>query len=122
MLKANRSYSPFLLLVLLSPLLISLSGCRTLEVPAKSDGMWTPPSWYTHSQKPETVLTAVQGSKPSIEKPMRLVELVGLALENNPSTKQAWYQALSAKARVGEAQSAWYPTVEVAQNFDTMNP
>ena len=121
MLKANKSYGPFLLLALLSPLLISLAGCRTLEVPAKSDGMWTPPQWYNQSKKPETVLTAVQGRKPSIEKPMKLIELVGLALENNPSTKQAWYQALSAKAQVGEAQSAWYPTVTAEQDFDTQH-
>ncbi len=119
MLKTNRSCGSWLLLSLLSPLLISFVGCRTLEVPAKSDDMWAPPQWYAQSKKPETVLTAVQGRKPSIEQPMRLVELVGLALENNPSTKQAWYQALSAKAKVGEAQSAWYPTVTVAQNFDT---
>jgi len=116
---ANRSYRFFLHLVLLSPLLISFSGCRTLEIPAKHSEIWTPPHWYGQSKKSETVLTAVQGKKPSIEKPMRLVELIGLALENNPSTKQAWYQAFSAKAQVGEAQSAWYPTVTVAQNFDT---
>ncbi len=119
MLKTNRSRGPFLLLALLASFSIALTGCRTLEVPAKSDGMWTPPPWYNQAKKPETVLTAAQGRKPSVEAPMKLVELVGLALENNPSTKQAWYQALSAKAKVGEAQSAWYPTVTVEQDFDT---
>jgi TolC family type I secretion outer membrane protein len=119
MLKSNTPYRFFPFLALSSFLLISFSGCRTLEVPAKSDDMWTPPKWYSQSKKPETVLNAVQGRKPSVEAPMKLVELVGLALETNPTTKQAWYQAFSAKAKVGEAQSAWYPTVEVAQNFDT---
>lgn len=52
---------------------------------------------------------------------MALMELVALALENNPSTKQAWQQALSAKALVGEAQSAWYPTVTVEQDFSTQH-
>ena len=121
MLKANKSYGPFLLLALLSPLLISLAGCRTLEVSSKPSNMWKPPSWYDQSKKPKTVLAVMQESKPSIEKPMRLVELVGLALENYPSTKQAWYQALSAKAQVGEAQSAWYPTVTAEQDFDTQH-
>ena len=100
-------------------LLLSFTGCRTLEVPAKSDGMWTPPQWYSQSKKPETILSAVQGRKPSIAEPMKLIELVDLALQNNPSTQQAWNQALAAKARVGEAQSAWYPTVTVEQDFDT---
>ena len=118
MLKKNSSCGPFLLLAVLSSLLISLTGCRTLEVPSKSSGMWTPPQWSSESKKPETVLNAVRGKKPSTDKPMRLVELVGLALQNNPSTKQAWYQALSAKAQVGEARSAWYPTVTAEQDFD----
>jgi TolC family type I secretion outer membrane protein len=119
--KTNKFRSASRLLALFFPLLISLAGCRTLEVPSTPSNMWTPPQWYNQSKKPETVLTAVQGKKPSIEKPMGLVELVGLALENNPSTKQAWHQAFSAKARVGEAQSAWYPTVTVDQNFDTQH-
>ena len=119
MLKTNRSCGSLLLFALLFPLFFSFAGCRTLEVPSKSSSMWTPPPWYDKSKKPETVLKAVQGRKPSVEKPMKLVELVGLALENNPSTKQAWQQALSAKARVGEAQSAWYPTATVEQDFDT---
>jgi TolC family type I secretion outer membrane protein len=83
--------------------------------------MWTPPQWYAQSKKPETVLAAVEGKKPGIEKPMKLIELVDLALKNNPSTKQAWHQALSARAQVGEARSAWYPTVTVEQDFDTQH-
>lgn len=121
MLKTHKSSGSFLLLLSLSFFLISFSGCRTLEVPSKSSNMWTPPQWYTQAKKPETVLTAVQGNKPSVEKPMKFVELVGLALQNNPTTKQAWHQALSAKAQVGEAQSAWYPTVTVQQNFNTQH-
>ena len=121
MLKKNRSYNPFFLLALLSPFLISFTGCRTLEVPSKPSGMWTPPHWYNQSKKPETVLTAVQGRKPSTTEPMKFAELVDLALQNNPSTKQAWYQALSAKAQVGEARSAWYPTVTAEQDFDTQH-
>ena len=80
--------------------------------------MWTPPQWYNQLKKPETVLDAIQGRKPSIQTPMKFIELVGLALENNPSTKQAWQQSLFAKAQVGEARSAWYPTVTAQQNFD----
>ncbi len=83
--------------------------------------MWKPPQWYTEAKKPETVLTGAKDKNPSVEKPMRLVELVGLSLENNPTTKQAWHQALVARAQVGEARSAWYPTVTVEQDFDTQH-
>ncbi|MFH1207968.1 MAG: TolC family protein [Candidatus Omnitrophota bacterium] len=121
MLKTNKLHASFPLFALLSLFLIFFAGCRTLEVPKESSSMWTPPQWYAQSKKPETVLAGVEGRKPSVEKPMKLIELVGLALQNNPSTKQAWYQALSAKARVGEAQSAWYPTATVEQDFDTQH-
>lgn len=119
MLKADRSCGRCLFLALLAPMLISFPGCRTLEAPLKPSSMWTPPSWYNASKKPETILTAAQGRKPSIEKPMKLIELVGLALENNPTTKEAWHQAFSAQAKIGEARSARYPALTAEQVFET---
>jgi outer membrane protein len=93
-----------------------ISGCRTLEVAPTSSGMWTPPKWYQDASKPETVL---EETKPAIDKPMKLIELIGVGLQHNPQTKQAWQQAISAKAQVGEARSEWYPKVDLAQNFET---
>ncbi|MDD5225903.1 MAG: TolC family protein, partial [Candidatus Omnitrophica bacterium] len=116
MLKTNRSLGLFPLFALLSSFLISLTGCRTLEVAPTSSNMWTPPKWYNDAPKQETVL---QEEKPASDKPMRLIELIGIGLEHNPQTKQAWQQAISAKAQVGEAKSEWYPKVDLAQNFDT---
>lgn len=43
--------------------------------------------------------------------PLTLSELVDIALENHPSTKQAWWNANRAAAALGSAKSAYYPQV-----------
>lgn len=43
--------------------------------------------------------------------PLSIAELVGIGLENNPSTRQAWWNACRASAAVGNAKSAYYPKV-----------
>lgn len=43
--------------------------------------------------------------------PLTPVELVDIALENNPSTRQAWWNAKRAAAALGSARSAYYPVV-----------
>ena len=117
MLGIHRSRGLSLFAVFFSPFLIFLAGCRTLEVSPTPSKMWTPPQWYDRTKKTETILSETHKAKPSAETPMRLIELVGLALENSPSTREVWQQALNAQARVGEARSAWYPTVSVEQDF-----
>ncbi len=119
--KSMRSFDPRGPLVFLFFMAVVFSGCRTLEIPEKSSGMWTPPAWYGRSTKPETVLSAAQGTKPSADRPMKLMELIDLSLQNNPSTKQAWQQARVAQAKLGSAKSAWYPTVTVEQDFDVQD-
>lgn len=44
-------------------------------------------------------------------KELSLADLADMALENNPSTKEAWANAKAYDARKKQAQSAWYPTV-----------
>lgn len=44
--------------------------------------------------------------------PLTLTELIDIALENNPSTKQAWWNAHRAAAAVGSAKSAYYPQID----------
>ncbi len=114
----NRSCNLFFLFALASFLSISFSGCRTLEVAPNSSSTWTPPPWYDKTPKAETVL---EETKPATDKPMKLIELIGVGLQHNPQTKQAWQQALSAKAQVGEARSEWYPKIDLAQDFETIH-
>lgn len=48
--------------------------------------------------------------------PMTLSELVDVALENNPSTSKAWWNANRAAAAVGRAKSAYYPQAALEAN------
>jgi len=43
--------------------------------------------------------------------PLTLTELVKIALENHPSTKQAWWNANRAAAALGSAKSNYYPDI-----------
>lgn len=51
----------------------------------------------------------------TLDHPLTIAELVDIALENNPSTKQAWWNANRAAAALGSAKSDYYPSVD----FDT---
>ncbi|HUM03750.1 MAG TPA: TolC family protein, partial [Thermoanaerobaculia bacterium] len=44
-------------------------------------------------------------------------EAVGVALRNNPATRQAWFQARAAAAAVGSKRSAYYPTIELDGSY-----
>lgn len=51
---------------------------------------------------------------PSSEaQPLELAELIGIALSENPRTRQAWRQAQAAAARLGESMGDYYPTLSL---------
>ena len=65
------------------------------------------------------LISASLSAAPTIDHPLTITELVDIALENNPSTQQAWWNANRAAAALGSAKSAYYPKVDVegiAQN------
>lgn len=47
---------------------------------------------------------------------LSLSEVIDLALQNNPKTKQAWWNAKRREACVGTAKSAYYPTISLNTN------
>lgn len=51
-----------------------------------------------------------------ISRPLTISELIDIALENNPSTRQTWWTANRVAAELGRAKSAYYPTVELNAN------
>ncbi len=116
--KIVKNRYPLNFFILLSLPFFLLTGCRSLHAPSQPSGMWNPPEWYAQGRKPETILQKEEAKKPDPAQPLKLMDLIGLALENNPTTQQAWRQAQAAQAQVGEARSAWYPTVNIAQDFD----
>lgn len=58
-------------------------------------------------------LIGALSAAPSLQKPLSLAELVDIALENHPSTRQSWWYAQRAAASIGTAQSAYYPSVDL---------
>lgn len=47
-----------------------------------------------------------------LSKPLKPADLIDIALQNNPDTKQSWYKAKIAAARVGLAKSELYPKLD----------
>ncbi len=57
------------------------------------------------------LLTASAMASLDLEHPLTITELVAIALENHPSTKQAWWNANRAAAALGNAKSDYYPSL-----------
>ena len=53
------------------------------------------------------------GGEQAAQGPLGLPALVDIALANNPTTRQAWYQAKAAAALLGETNSQFYPQITV---------
>lgn len=113
--KCKISGKFFLLLFLIS----FLAGCRTLETPKSPSELWAPSEKYTrgHKVEAEDIFKTIQGKIPDTKAPLGFADLVGIALENNPVTREAWQRSFVAKAQVGSARSTWYPKINVEQNF-----
>ncbi|HEV8051037.1 MAG TPA: TolC family protein [Parachlamydiaceae bacterium] len=58
--------------------------------------------------------TGALQATPAMDQPLTLAELVDIALENHPSTKQAWWNANRAAAALGSAKSSYYPNISLA--------
>ena len=58
-----------------------------------------------------TIAFPLTAATPSADHPLTLSELIDMALENHPSTKQAWWSAKRAASALGSAKSAYYPQV-----------
>ncbi len=55
-------------------------------------------------------------ASPDLSHPLTLAELVDIALQNHPATKQTWWNANRAAAVVGTEKSAYYPKIGLAAN------
>lgn len=49
----------------------------------------------------------------NLDHPLKMYELLDIALENTPSTRQAWWNANRAAAALGSARSAYYPVIGI---------
>ncbi len=94
--------------------MLSAAGCQTLRAPSTMHEEWKP----TISRSPDDVWGSILEQKIDPSKPLALVELVDIALHNNPSTRQAWDTARAAEAKKKQAESALYPQVTASASLE----
>ena len=63
------------------------------------------------SKKTDPVWGSIRGKKLDSSRPLSLAELVDIAMSNNPTTRQSWYNLSAAVAQEKQAKSALYPSV-----------
>lgn len=60
------------------------------------------------------VFTGSLQAAQDLSHPLTISELVAIGLENNPETRQAWWNAKRAAAAVGSAESDYYPYIHLS--------
>ncbi len=106
----------FTLIILLS---FAVQGCiTTMKTPSKPGDIWAPPKWEKTSREPDTYWSDVRARKVQGSGALELSQIIDASLANNPSTRLAIEQARAAQARVKEAESPWYPQVNVQSSVD----
>ncbi|HUA33028.1 MAG TPA: TolC family protein [Candidatus Binataceae bacterium] len=100
--------------------LAALAGCsRYADQPEIDPRGWAPQT-VDREWAPSRSRTALVGSaaemallsdQPPSAQRMDLTELIGFALDNNPSTRTAWKTAEAAAAAAGKARAPYYPAV-----------
>ena len=60
---------------------------------------------------------AIRSKKLDASKPLALVELLDMALRNNPKTRQAWESTRLARAQEKQTESKLYPQVNITETF-----
>jgi outer membrane protein len=105
------------------PLLFVIAGCSSPPRVNGAAGASPSPSvpWKAPAGaiKPEQlVIPAVAGAVPAdLQERIRqlsLVDVVDLALRNNPATRASWAQARAAAATFGSARGAYYPNINAS--------
>jgi outer membrane protein TolC len=99
---------------------LALGGCaRYAAQPELHPSAWTPQAvqreWAPAPDQAALVGSAAEAARLSDHPPsgrrLGLTELIGYALENNPSTRSAWRSAAAAAAAAGQARAAYYPVI-----------
>jgi len=108
----NLPRTVLLVVVLAAP----FAGCVNVDQDTADSARnyWKPDA---SSQPPEPLALpapkAGSSGEQAAQGPLGLPALVDIALENNPTTRQAWYQAKQAAAQLGETNSQFYPQITV---------
>ncbi len=88
---------------------LALAGCVSAPAPASRTSVWSPPAAAQRTDQTWRDLRAAR--RPDLKQPLSLAALSDLALQNAPSTRQAWAQARAASAQVDQANGYFLPTL-----------
>lgn len=92
-------------------------GLAAVAVPACVEAPWQPdgevpstPSRIYRGEAPAVVVSALPPARDAMHE-YALVELIDLAQQSNPETRQAWQRARAAAARLGQAEAVYLPAL-----------
>lgn len=85
-----------------------LSGCVQAPPPASLTESWTAPS---DSRKEDSVWQEIRNQKTDLDKPLSLLALTDMALQNNAATCKAWNEARAASEQVRYAEGYFMPSL-----------
>lgn len=93
--------------------LSALTGCRTVKAPSTPYEMWASDEIET-KQEQDLLWNSIRENEFDTSKPLPLTELIDIALNNSPDTRQVWQSARAAEAEVKKAVSAYYPQLSAS--------
>ncbi|MFH1665012.1 MAG: TolC family protein [Candidatus Omnitrophota bacterium] len=96
---------------------LNIAGCRTLKAPLEPSREWDAPRWEKTSRADDDIWKSLRSGEVDPSIPLSLAELVVMALENNPGTREAWQAARMAEAEARQAENGLYPRVTVSGNI-----
>jgi len=96
--------------------LFFVTACSALKTSPEPDRMWAPPKWEKTTKMPDKVWSSIRSEEINGGEPLTLVGLVDIALQRNPSTREAWEKARAAQMRIKEAEGKWYPQVTASMS------
>jgi outer membrane protein TolC len=105
-------------IVLFLGLAVAAAGCsslgpRGLTAPAPVPEAPERPLQLSQPAPPETPSPTIPEHLLEEGATFTLADVVDIALRNNPVTRTAWLEALSAQAELGSARSAYYPRLDL---------
>ncbi|MDP8217171.1 MAG: TolC family protein [Candidatus Theseobacter exili] len=86
-----------------------VSGCKTLEAPSTPYQEWSTSDLDELQKSSGDTWATLRARTLDTSKPLTLSVIMDIALQNNPSTKEAWHDARVAEALQKQAESKWYP-------------
>lgn len=115
--KLNSRLSPVILVLFLIATVI-LGGCRSVSAPSTSGASWNVPEWEKRKMAKDPVWDSIREKKIGIDRPLDIVDLLGIALKNSPKTKEAWEQARAQEAQLVQTQGALFPEVSGGMDIE----